>query len=231
MRSNTRMITTFAALLVAGILVLTSCAQGPSDTSGGNELPQTGGEAVVDDTSSGIVPESERAVPDGTVAVIYPAYVTAASGGAQAFVAGDSPEEAAEKGDASYDSGGYANEDGTATVYYTPEQREAHEERMLARVDEFVSSGVEGIAVEVSTDLRHVTVSAGREANPADVQHAMFMTSSYVAAAQVMRTLGEDFSITVEAVDASTGEVMESYDQDTYSSWSSDFAWLGGSDE
>ncbi len=175
----------FVVLMLVVALAVTSCIDGCSAADSGEVIQVPRSEEITGegDMSDSIVPESERSAPEGTVAVIYPAYVTAASGGAQ-------------------------------------------EQWALASVDELVASTGEDITVEVSETLDRVTVTAGPEASAVDVQSAMYLTSVCTAAAQVMRTLGEDFSITVEAVDASTGEVMESYDQDTYLSWSSDFAWL-----
>ncbi len=213
------------AILVATFMLFSGCTQ---------QSKEDGTTSLSSSTETiAVVPESERVVPEGTIEVTYPKYLVDATGGSLSeFVEGNSPEEVEARGGDDNYSGMYANSDGTATVYLTEEQRTMQEERSLELVETLVEAyAQEDVQIEVADDYMQVVVTVGPEATSTNVRAAMFDVSVYAASVQVMRTQGEDFSITVEAVDASTGEVMESFDQDTYSTWSSDLSWVGGPNE
>lgn len=156
--------------------------------------------------------------PEGTVGVTYPAMLVAASGESASQFASDGT---------GLDEGARDNGDGTVTVWYTPAQLAAHEERARGDLgDAIASAGGRGVGAEVSGDFRSVTLTAGEGATAAAVHDAALFVVADAADVQICQTLGEGFSMSVDIVDGSTGEVMEHFDQDSYATWGTDYSWL-----
>lgn len=187
-----------------------------ADATGGDAEPDAG----EDVEAQPIVPESERVAPEGTVEVLYPRMLVAASGmTARQFAKPDG---------ARFYEAAYANEDGTVTAYATPRQVEDQlawgKEQLRGAID---SVGRRGVAAEVSDDHRRVTLTAGDGATASSLHDAAFNVTLYSAGIQMDETRGEGFTMSVDIVDGATGTVMEHFDQDSFSSWHSDFSWLG----
>lgn len=191
----------------------------------GRDADATGGDAEPDGEdveAQPIVPESGRVAPEGTVEVLCPRMVVAASGmTARGFAA-------SVRGGARFCETAYANEDGTVTVYATPRQVEDQlawgKEELRGAID---SVGRRGVAAEVSDDHRRVTLTAGDGATASFLHDAAFNVTFDAAVIQMDETHGEGFTMSVDIVDGATGTVMEHFDQDSFSSWHSDFSWLG----
>lgn len=54
----------------------------------------------------------------------------------------------------------------------------------------------------------------------------MFLIASDASNIQMYDTHGDNFSISVDIVNGTTGEVKEHFDQDTFADWRSDLSWL-----
>lgn len=111
-----------------------------------------------DDSPESVVPVSEREQPEGTVEVVYPAFMVDASGEDAAAYAEDLVSSSPRLCEAAY-----ANEDGTVSLYATDAQL------------------------------------AG------DLSLYGFYIPGFAARAQVDQTHGQDFSISVDIADGSTG--------------------------
>ena len=182
----------------------------------------TGGDAT--GVGSGIVPESERVAPEGTRRLRLPGVLTGGSvAGAQGYArdlldASPAVCEAA-----------YANEDGTVDVWQTQGQSEENVRRVSGELDSAREElAGRGIALEVSDDCRSVTLTAGGGATAQDLMYGVSRAVPGAADLQVESTGGEGFSLSVDIVDGTTGEVMGHADQDTYLGWSADLSWVGG---
>ena len=158
-----------------------------------------------------IVPESGRVAPEGTVEVLYPRMLVAASGmTARQFAKPDG---------ARFYEAAYANEDETVTAYATPQQVEDQLEWGKGQLRGAIDSvGRRGVAAEVSDDHRRVTLTAGDGATASSLHDAAFNVTLYSADIQMDETHGEGFAMSVDIVDGATG---------SFSSWHSDFSWLG----
>jgi hypothetical protein len=207
-------LTAFLAVALGFTLFLSGCAKTEGDLTA--EMSDATSEQRDD---SYIVSESERDRPEGTIEVIYPKYLMDAS-----F---STPEETQEEG-SPYAETLYANEDGTMTLYSTPEElqqfRQDNVDNLQKQVDR---SAQEDIRIEVSDDYREVTLYVGPDATADAVNYGMYRASVCASVIQICDTYGKNFSISVSAVDETTGEEKEHYDQDSYLDYQSDLSWVG----
>ena len=198
-------------------------AHSGSRFDGGDAGSGTSGDTGAEDVEGQpIVPESERVAPEGTVEVLYPRMLVAASGMTARGLA------ASAKGGARFCEAAYANGDGTVTAYATQRQLEDQLEWGKEELRGAIHSvGRRGVSAEVSGDHRSVTLTAGDGATASSLHDAAFNVTYDAAVIQMDETRGEGFTMSVDVVDGATGRVMEHFDQDSFSGWHSDFSWLG----
>ena len=219
-----------AALLAAAVAAGAWLALAPAGTGGweqgqaqGQAAGQGGGTSPGGDGGSGIVPEPERVAPEGTRRVVYPHIIVGPDACAASRYARDLLEGSPRVCEAAY-----ANGDGTVDVWQTQAQSEEVSGRARNALE---SSRVHlvsvGISLEVSGDFRSVTLTAGVGAEAQDLALALAPVVNAASTLQVEATGGEGFSLSVDLVDGTTGEVMGHFDQDSFFSWRGDLAWGG----
>ncbi|MDP9859207.1 hypothetical protein J2S71_000903 [Olsenella profusa DSM 13989] len=192
-----------------------------ADADGGAE---GGAESDEEDAEAQpIVPESERVAPEGTRRLRLPGIMTGGSvPDAQRYARGllDASPRTCEAA--------YANEDGTVDIWQTREQVEEVVRRVLVELDsarEELASG--DIDLEMSGDHRSVTFTVGPGASREDLAYGISRAVPGATYLQVEETGGEDFALSVDIVDGTTGRVMGHFDQDTYRGWSMGPTWVG----
>lgn len=215
-----------AALLAAAVAAGAWLALAPAGTGGweqGQAAGQGGGTSPGGDGGSGIVPEPERVAPEGTRRVVYPHIIVGPDARAASRYARDLLEGSPRVCEAAY-----ANGDGTVDVWQTQAQSEEVSGRARNALE---SSRVHlvsvGISLEVSGDFRSVTLTAGVGAEAQDLALALAPVVNAASTLQVEATGGEGFSLSVDLVDGTTGEVMGHFDQDSFFSWRDDLSWVG----
>ena len=219
-----------AALLAAAVAAGAWLALAPAGTGGweqgqaqGQAAGQGGGTSPGGDGGSGIVPEPERVAPEGTRQVRLPGVLTGGSVASAQAYARDLLEGSPRVCEAAY-----ANGDGTVDIWQTQAQSEENVRRVSGELDsarEWLAG--RGIALEVSGDFRSVTLTVGEGANRQDLAYGISRAFPGAADLQVEATGGEGFSLSVDLVDGTTGEVMGHFDQDSYLGWSMGSTWVG----
>lgn len=218
-----------AALLAAAVAAGAWLALAPAGT-GGWEQGQAAGQGGAADSAGGkgadeepVVPEPERVAPEGTRRVVYPHIIVGPDARAASRYARDLLEGSPRVCEAAY-----ANGDGTVDVWQTQAQSEEVSGRARNALE---SSRVHlvsvGISLEVSGDFRSVTLTAGVGAEAQDLALALAPVVNAASTLQVEATGGEGFSLSVDLVDGTTGEVMGHFDQDSFFSWRDDLSWVG----
>lgn len=222
-----------AALLAAAVAAGAWLALAPAGTGGreqGQAQGQAAGQGGAADSAGGkgadeepVVPEPERVAPEGTRRVRLPGVLTGGSVASAQAYARDLLEGSPRVCEAAY-----ANGDGTVDVWQTQAQSEENVRRVSGELDsarEWLAG--RGIALEVSGDFRSVTLTAGVGAEAQDLAYGISRAFPGAADLQVEATGGEGFSLSVDLVDGTTGEVMGHFDQDSFFSWRGDLSWVG----
>lgn len=222
-----------AALLAAAVAAGAWLALAPAGTGGreqGQAQGQAAGQGGAADSAGGkgadeepVVPEPERVAPEGTRRVVYPHIIVGPDARAASRYARDLLEGSPRVCEAAY-----ANGDGTVDIWQTQAQSEENVRRVSGELDsarEWLAG--RGIALEVSGDFRSVTLTVGEGANRQDLAYGISRAFPGAADLQVEATGGEGFSLSVDLVDGTTGEVMGHFDQDSYLGWSMGSTWVG----
>lgn len=222
-----------AALLAAAVAAGAWLALAPAGTGGreqGQEQGQAAGQGGAADSAGGkgadeepVVPEPERVALEGTRRVRLPGVLTGGSVASAQAYARDLLEGSPRVCEAAY-----ANGDGTVDIWQTQAQSEENVRRVSGELDsarEWLAG--RGIALEVSGDFRSVTLTAGVGAEAQDLAYGISRAFPGAADLQVEATGGEGFSLSVDLVDGTTGEVMGHFDQDSFFSWRGDLSWVG----
>lgn len=222
-----------AALLAAAVAAGAWLALAPAGTGGweqGQAQGQAAGQGGAADSAGGkgadeepVVPESERVAPEGTRRVVYPHIIVGPDARAASRYARDLLEGSPRVCEAAY-----ANGDGTVDVWQTQAQSEEVSGRARNALESSRAHLVSvGISLEVSGDFRSVTLTAGVGAEAQDLALALAPVVNAASTLQVEATGGEGFSLSVDLVDGTTGEVMGHFDQDSFFSWRDDLSWVG----
>uniref|UniRef100_UPI0024A8E8C1 hypothetical protein n=1 Tax=Olsenella uli TaxID=133926 RepID=UPI0024A8E8C1 len=192
----------------------------PGQAGQGGAADSAGGKGADEEP---VVPEPERVAPEGTRRVRLPGVLTGGSVASAQAYARDLLEGSPRVCEAAY-----ANGDGTVDVWQTQAQSEEVSGRARNALE---SSRVHlvsvGISLEVSGDFRSVTLTVGEGANRQDLAYGISRAFPGAADLQVEATGGEGFSLSVDLVDGTTGEVMGHFDQDSFFSWRGDLSWVG----